>query len=255
MNDDRTYLVLFLDEKDRIEEREDSDYETSLNLFNNQVEAITGRSNLFFDDVGDFDACPAEMPGRYVDAVIKAFTEFNWQKPELAVLFVRRATDDAGKLYWKQKPAEPVDPISSITFKLTRFLGDQLRLWEDDGVVGPENELQSIQAWLQMLGRHGAEKTMEIMRTRMTILFAAATALGKAGKEAEDVVGIYSKRSREEVTEMGTLNREILDLHRALASARLGEKLHLERLEAKNRECAQLREQIAKLNEQLESHK
>jgi hypothetical protein len=86
----------------------------------------------------------------------------------------------------------PVRPLDA-------FLTDQLRMWRDEGLPAPSNELQSIQAWLAHMGRYGADKTAAAMRGRMTLLMMSANALQQAGPEAEDAAGIYAARSREEV--------------------------------------------------------
>lgn len=75
-----------------------------------------------------------------------------------------------------------------------KLMADHLRIWKDSGVPAPLNELQSIQAWLQTLGEHGAEETMNRMRARMIMLMKAANELHKAGPEAEDAAGIYDNR-------------------------------------------------------------
>lgn len=75
-----------------------------------------------------------------------------------------------------------------------KFLTDHLRLWKDEGVAAPANELQSIQAWLRCLGTYGVEETKKRMRARMVILMGAANDLHDAGPEAEDAAGIYDDR-------------------------------------------------------------
>jgi hypothetical protein len=74
------------------------------------------------------------------------------------------------------------------------FLTDHLRMWKDEGVPAPVNELQSIAAWLRTLGELGAEKTIEAMRSRMLLLMEAAQELHNAGPAGEAAAGIYDKR-------------------------------------------------------------
>ena len=74
------------------------------------------------------------------------------------------------------------------------FLREHLRLWKDSGIPAPANELQSIQAWLQYLGQHGAEETKNAMRNRMILLMQAANELHAEGPQAEDEAGIYDNR-------------------------------------------------------------
>lgn len=81
-----------------------------------------------------------------------------------------------------------------------KFLTDNLKLWKDEGVPAPMNELQSIAAWLRCLGEHGQEETISRMRARMVLLMNAANDLHDAGPEAEDAAGIYERRSREEAS-------------------------------------------------------
>lgn len=76
----------------------------------------------------------------------------------------------------------------------TKFLNDHLKLWMDSVVLAPLNEAQSIQAWLRVLGEHGAEETKNRMRARMLLLAEAARKLYEAGPEAEDEAGIYENR-------------------------------------------------------------
>ena len=75
-----------------------------------------------------------------------------------------------------------------------KFLTDHLKLWEDLGIPAPVNELQSIYTWLGHLSQHGAEKTMETMRTRMLLLMRAANDLHDEGPAAEKAAGIYDNR-------------------------------------------------------------
>lgn len=75
-----------------------------------------------------------------------------------------------------------------------KFLTDNLRMWKDEGIPAPLNELQSIAAWLQCLGEHGLEGTKTRMRARMALLMGAAADLRNEGREAEDAAGIYDNR-------------------------------------------------------------
>lgn len=151
---------------------------------------------------------------------------------------------------------ETLFPRGSVVMDVPKFLLEHLRLWENTGEPGPMNELQSISAWLSTLGHRGLEETRRIMQARMTLLMNAASALFDAGEEAEDKAGIYEKRSRDEVNGSRDVkedanNLQINSLHRKLAAANLLAEQNGERLNAKNRECNALREEIAKLNERL----
>ena len=75
-----------------------------------------------------------------------------------------------------------------------KFLTDHLRIWKDEGIEAPLNELQSIAAWLRCLGEHGAEETKARMRARMILLMNASQDLYDAGPEAEAKAGIYDNR-------------------------------------------------------------
>ena len=77
---------------------------------------------------------------------------------------------------------------------LDKFLTDHLRMWKDEGVEAPLNELQSIQAWLSCLGHHGLEETTNRMRARMLLLQNTAIELYAQGPEAEAKAGIYDNR-------------------------------------------------------------
>jgi hypothetical protein len=82
-----------------------------------------------------------------------------------------------------------------------KFLEDHLKLWKDLGIPAPENELQSIDAWLHHLCQHGEEETKKAMRKRMILLLQAANDLHARGPEAEDAAGIFERRPRKEYTE------------------------------------------------------
>jgi hypothetical protein len=82
----------------------------------------------------------------------------------------------------------------NMSEKLDKFLTDHLRLWKDEGVPAPLNELKSIEVWLSCLGHHGVEETKNRMRARMLMLGKAAYALNDQGPEAEDEAGIYDNR-------------------------------------------------------------
>lgn len=73
-----------------------------------------------------------------------------------------------------------------------KFLIDHLKLWKQEGIPAPINELNSIAGWLEFLGKHGEEATKTTMRTRMLLLMTAASDLHKSGKE--DEFGIYENR-------------------------------------------------------------
>ena len=74
------------------------------------------------------------------------------------------------------------------------FLTDHLKLWKDEGIPAPCNELQSIQAWLACLGRHGQKETASRMRARMLLLMRVANELHEQGSKVEDEAGIYENR-------------------------------------------------------------
>lgn len=74
------------------------------------------------------------------------------------------------------------------------FLLQHLKMWKDEGVPAPLNELQSIQTWLSCLGTHGEEETKNRMHNRLLLLMTAAKELHKLGRIAEDAVGIYDNR-------------------------------------------------------------
>lgn len=97
--------------------------------------------------------------------------------------------------YARATLAQPVDVDAPLDV-IDSFLSKHLRLWKDEGVPSPSNELQSIQAWLSCLGQHGKDETANRMRARMVLLANAANTLHKAGREAEDAAGIYDQRSR-----------------------------------------------------------
>ena len=81
-----------------------------------------------------------------------------------------------------------------MTDAADKWLTDHLRLWKDEGVDAPLNELQSIAAWLRYLGEHGEKKTKETMRARMLLLMNASIDLHDQGPEAEAAAGIYDNR-------------------------------------------------------------
>ena len=75
-----------------------------------------------------------------------------------------------------------------------KFLTDHLKMWKDEGVPAPLNEIQSIHAWWGCLKKVGAEETMKRMAARLILLQNAAEALHEAGPEAEEAAGIYEHR-------------------------------------------------------------
>lgn len=83
--------------------------------------------------------------------------------------------------------------MAKVTIDVHDTLADHLKLWKDTGVLAPRNELQSIQAWLQTLGRLGKEETLNLMRKRLLLLMEASIAIHEAGPEAEDEFGIYDE--------------------------------------------------------------
>lgn len=248
------YMVLFLDEEDCEKELSGDGCDTMLDRFNSKIDDITQQSILNFEYTGDMAACISQIPGHYVEQVIQAFYSFEWSKSEYAALYVRQTSDHAGNMFYAAK--ETIFPRGSVTMDVPKFLLEHLRLWENSGEPGPMNELQSIAAWLSTLGHRGLEETRRIMQARMTLLTNAANALYDAGEEAEDKVGIYEKRSRADVNGNGDVkedanNLQINSLYRKLAAAHLLAQQNGDRLDAKNRECNALREEIAKLNERL----
>lgn len=91
-------------------------------------------------------------------------------------------------------PISVTTPQEEVKYGLPAWIYRHLVMWEDEGVDAPLNELQSINAWLMYLGRHGQEKTIETMRARMVLLMKAASRLHAAGPEAEEAEGIYKNR-------------------------------------------------------------
>ncbi len=77
---------------------------------------------------------------------------------------------------------------------LKPYLIKHLKLWKDEGMDAPTNELQSIQCWLSCLCQHGAEETIRRMRSRIILLGNAANRLHNEGREAEEAAGIYANR-------------------------------------------------------------
>lgn len=130
---------------------------------------------------------------------------------------------------------------SLVTMKVPQFLADHLKIWEGTGEQAPVNEIQSIQAWLMMLGRHGAESVKDTMRKRMSLLMYAASAIHEGGVESEDQYGIYSEVSRAHMRD----KEELSKVHRELATSRLYAKQGWERAQAKSKECTELRERMA----------
>jgi hypothetical protein len=96
------------------------------------------------------------------------------------------------------------DQMKMVKVDLQQFLVDHLKLWKDEGIPAPLNELQSIQSWLYTFGAHGQEETLNRMRQRMLILQAAAEAVHAQGEAFEDEVGIYEKRSHEDAIKAKT---------------------------------------------------
>ena len=76
-----------------------------------------------------------------------------------------------------------------------KFLADHLRMWKDEGVPAPVNEIQSIHAWWGMLKTHGEEETKKRMAARLILLQNAAEDLNARGPEAEAEAGIYDNRA------------------------------------------------------------
>lgn len=73
------------------------------------------------------------------------------------------------------------------------FLLPFLRMWKDEGLSAPVNELQSISAWLYK-SCDGLEPLKSAMRARMLLLMRAADQLNDEGLEAEIKAGIYDNR-------------------------------------------------------------
>lgn len=74
------------------------------------------------------------------------------------------------------------------------LLRAHLRFWKESNVPAPENEVQSIQAWLRFAGMHTKEEYLNSLRMRLMLLMNAATELYNEGPEAEDAAGIYNNR-------------------------------------------------------------
>jgi hypothetical protein len=141
----------------------------------------------------------------------------------------------------EEQPVASNNSRKRITITLPQYLADHLQIWAGVGEPAPDNEVQSIQAWLGMLADHTKEEVADIMRKRMLLLIRAATAIHDAGPEIEDAYAIYKNVSREHMRE----KLDNLRLHRQLASERLRADSGWERYEAKNKECLALREQLA----------
>ena len=74
------------------------------------------------------------------------------------------------------------------------FLTKHLRLWKDSGISAPQNEIQSIHAWMGTLRDEGYDETLKRMAARLVMLNRAAQELHEAGPEAETAAGIYDNR-------------------------------------------------------------
>lgn len=81
----------------------------------------------------------------------------------------------------------------TYTVELDDFLIDHLKMWKDEGVPAPVNELQSIAAWLRESSN--VDEMQNKMRMRMMILMEAAGALDEQGGiDGAVLAGIYANR-------------------------------------------------------------
>jgi len=81
-----------------------------------------------------------------------------------------------------------------IEIELQDFLIEHLKMWKDEGVPAPVNELQSIAAWLRE-SSYGLEQMQDKMRQRMLLLMEAAEALDEQhGIDGAVLAGIYANR-------------------------------------------------------------
>jgi len=81
-----------------------------------------------------------------------------------------------------------------IEIGLEDFLIEHLKMWKDEGVPAPVNELQSIAAWLRESG-HGLKEMQDKMRRRMLLLMKTAGALDEQhGIDGAVLAGIYANR-------------------------------------------------------------
>jgi len=81
-----------------------------------------------------------------------------------------------------------------IEIELEDFLIDHLKMWKDEGVPAPVNELQSIAAWLRE-SSYGLKQMQDKMRQRMLLLMKTANALDEQhGIDGAVLAGIYANR-------------------------------------------------------------
>ena len=88
--------------------------------------------------------------------------------------------------------------MAKVTIEVDQWLADFLKLWKDTGEKAPRNELQSIFAWLSIVGSQDSKEVAALMRKRMALLLKSVNAIHKAGPEVEDEYGIYIDACREE---------------------------------------------------------
>lgn len=69
-----------------------------------------------------------------------------------------------------------------------------LCFWAESKIPAPENEIQSIQAWLKFSGTNTKEQMQTAMRQRLLLLAKEAQNVYNEGPDEEDRIGIYNKR-------------------------------------------------------------
>lgn len=83
--------------------------------------------------------------------------------------------------------------MMKIEIELDDFLIDHLKMWKDEGVPAPVNELQSIAAWLRE--SCNVKEMQDKMRKRMLMLMTVAGALDEQhGVDGAVLAGIYANR-------------------------------------------------------------
>lgn len=81
-----------------------------------------------------------------------------------------------------------------IEIDLEDFLIDHLKMWKDEGVPAPVNELQSIATWLRE-SSYGLKQMQDKMRMRMLLLMKTANALDEQHNiDGAVLAGIYANR-------------------------------------------------------------
>lgn len=86
------------------------------------------------------------------------------------------------------------DGVNAKTADYKDYVKAHLKFWAESGVPAPENEIQSIQAWLRYSARHTKEEIQDTWRQRLILLEQAAQEVYAAGPDEEDRIGIYDNR-------------------------------------------------------------